>query len=80
MKGWGPKSSVCPSKRRETKLFGGIPRDFCRDMPGVPEKSEVSKRGWRNFLGSFWGDALLITVTRLIQIKFGNEQIPTVFV
>ena len=27
VKGWGPKSSVCPSKPRETKLFGGISRD-----------------------------------------------------
>ena len=26
--GVGPKSSVCPSKPRETKLFGGISRDF----------------------------------------------------
>ena len=26
VKGWGPKSSVCPSKPRETKLFGGISR------------------------------------------------------
>ena len=24
MKGWGPKSFVCPSKLRETKVFGGI--------------------------------------------------------
>ena len=30
----GHKSSVCPSKPRETKLSGGISRDFCRDMPG----------------------------------------------
>ena len=28
VKGRGPKSSVCPSKPRETKLFGGISRDF----------------------------------------------------
>ena len=28
MNGWGPKSSVCPSKHRETKLLGGISRDF----------------------------------------------------
>ena len=28
VKGWGPKSSVCPSKPRETKLFAGISRDF----------------------------------------------------
>ena len=32
-----PKSSVCPSKPRETKLFGGISRDFGRDIPGAPE-------------------------------------------
>ena len=28
MKGWGPKSSVCPSKPMETKLFGGMSRDL----------------------------------------------------
>ena len=28
VKGWGPKSSGCPSKPREIKLFGGIFRDF----------------------------------------------------
>ena len=43
MKGWGPKSSVCPSKPRETKCFGGISRDFRRDIPGVPEKFEKRK-------------------------------------
>ena len=32
VKGWGPKSSVCPSKPRENKLFGGISR-------GCPTKS-----------------------------------------
>ena len=26
--GWGPKSSLCPSKHRETKLLGGISRDL----------------------------------------------------
>ena len=31
------------SKSRETKLFGGISRDFCRDIPGVPEKFENKK-------------------------------------
>ena len=30
VKGWGPKSSVCPSKPRESNLFGGISRDFAR--------------------------------------------------
>ena len=28
VKGWGPKSSVCPSKPREFNFFGGISRDF----------------------------------------------------
>ena len=36
VKGWGPKSSVCPSKHRETKLFGGISRDLWRDIRGCP--------------------------------------------
>ena len=26
--GWGPKSSVCPSKPRESNFFGGISWDF----------------------------------------------------
>ena len=43
MKGWGSKSSVCPSKPRETKLFGGMSRDFCRDILGAPEKFEKKK-------------------------------------
>ena len=37
MKGWGPKSSVCPSKPRETKLFGGISRDFAGTSWGHPK-------------------------------------------
>ena len=43
MKGWGPKSSTCPSKPRETKLFGGISRNFCRDIPEAPEKVKKKK-------------------------------------
>ena len=49
MNGWGPKSSVCPSKPRESKLFGGISRDFWRDVPGVPAKFEKIK-----FVFNFW--------------------------
>ena len=41
--GWGPKSSVCRSKPRETKLLGGLSRDFCRDIPELPEKFEKKK-------------------------------------
>ena len=43
MKGWGPKSSACPSKPRETEPFGGISWDFCRDIPGVPGKFEKNR-------------------------------------
>ena len=39
-KGCGPKSSACPLKPRETKLSGGISRDFRRDILEAPEKSE----------------------------------------
>ena len=37
MKGWGPKSLVCPSKPKETNIFGGISRDSCQDIPGAPK-------------------------------------------
>ena len=33
VKGWGPKSSACPSKSREAKRFG---RDIPRLLPGYP--------------------------------------------
>ena len=36
MKGWGPKSSVCPSKPRENKIGDRISRDVGSDVPGVP--------------------------------------------
>ena len=52
MKGWGPKTSVCPSKAREIKLFGGMSRDFARDIPWVPEKFEKENKkcffGWES--------------------------------
>ena len=40
MKGWGPKSSVCVSKPRENKLFGGMLRYVGWVIPGVPEQFE----------------------------------------
>ena len=43
LKDWGPKSSVCPSKPRKTKLFGGISWDFARISRGCP-KSLRKKR------------------------------------
>ena len=38
VKGWGPKSSVCPSKPWKTKLFGGISRNFRTDISGGARK------------------------------------------
>ena len=35
MKGWGPKSSVCPSKPGKSNFF-----DFAGISPGEPEKLE----------------------------------------
>ena len=46
MKGWGPKSSVCPSKPRESNFFGGISRDFA----GISRKRPKSLR--KKCLGS----------------------------
>ena len=37
VKGWGPKSSGCPSKPRETKLSGRISRDFAGISRGHPK-------------------------------------------
>ena len=43
MKGWGPKSSVCPSKPGKTLLFGWDIPGCCWDIPEVPEKFEKKK-------------------------------------
>ena len=41
--GWGPKSSIRPSKPGKIKLFGRDIPGFCRDIPGAPEKFEKKK-------------------------------------
>ena len=44
MKGWGPRSLVCPSnsKPRETKLFGRLSRDFAAEKSkGLRKKVRV---------------------------------------
>ena len=43
VKGWGPKSSVCPSKPGKSNFFGGISRNFAWDIPAAPEKFEKKK-------------------------------------
>ena len=47
--GWGPKKFVCPSKPRESNLFGGISRDFA----GISRKRPKSLR--KKCLGSIFG-------------------------
>ena len=49
MKGWGPKSSVCPSKSRESNFFWRDIPGFCRDIPEAPEKFEKKMFGF-----NFW--------------------------
>ena len=49
VKGWGPKSSVCPLKPGEIELFWRDIPGFCRDNPEVPEKFE---KKW--FVFNFW--------------------------
>ena len=44
VKGWGPKSSACPSKPGKPNFFGGISRDFAG--MAVPEKFERKKFGF----------------------------------
>ena len=40
VKGWVPKSSVCPSKPGKSDFFGGISRDFAGISGRCPEKFE----------------------------------------
>ena len=47
-KGWGPKSSVCPSKPGKSNFFGGISRDFAGISRGRP-KSLGKKKVWVQF-------------------------------
>ena len=44
MKGWGPKSSACPSKPGKSDFWGGISRDFAGISRRFPEKFEKIKR------------------------------------
>ena len=40
MKGLESKVQPVPRNPRKTKLFGGISRDFCQEIPGMPNKFE----------------------------------------
>ena len=47
-KGWGPKSSVCPSKPGKSNFFGGISRDFAGISRQNPRKV-WEKKVWVQF-------------------------------
>ena len=49
VKGWGPRSSVCPSKRRKPNCSGGISRDFA----GIHTFSEFFRVFQNFFLQDF---------------------------
>ena len=49
MKGWGPKSSVCPSKPGKSNSLGGISRDFA----GISRRRPKSLRK-KSFVFNFW--------------------------
>ena len=48
VKGWGPKSSVCPSKPGKSNFLGGISRDFA----GISRRCPKSLR---KSAAAFWG-------------------------
>ena len=54
VKGWGPKTSVCPSKPRESNFFGGISRDFAGISWNRPKS--LRKNVWVQFLAPIVGD------------------------
>ena len=65
--GWGPKSSVCPSKPGKSNILGGIFRDFAR-ISGVPENP-------KNLLRLILGDnlqRLKLPENRKITLKMAN--------
>ena len=59
VKGWGPKSSVSPSKRRDTRLFGGISRDVAgisrRHLKSLRKKFVFNSRPLCPPKRFFWG-------------------------
>ena len=46
MNGWGPKSSIRPSKPGKSNFLGGISRDFAGMSRAAPEKFEKKKFGF----------------------------------
>ena len=59
MKGWGPKSSACPSKANETKLLCGMSGDIAGTSRGHPKG--LRKRGF----GEIFPQTTLKTTLRI---------------
>ena len=66
VKGWGPKSSIRPSKPGKSNFLGGISRDFAGISRGAPEKFEKKKFGF-NFRPLFF---LILITTRDRNLQF----------
>ena len=74
---------VLRKKPRETKLFGGISRDFCQDIPGVPEKFAKRKFVFNSrppmlcvLMGSFGRTLVSLDQVSAIQGKFYMQRFP----
>ena len=88
MKGWGPKSSICPSKPGKSNFFGGISRDFAGISQRCPKSLRKKKSvfNFRSLLYSIiflgeckdWGWSSLetpkipVTVTVFLSLLCGN--------
>ena len=67
MKGWGPKSSVCPWRPGNSNFFAGISREFCWDVPELPEKFD-NKKSLCSFFGPYFTAIWLILCFSLCKI------------
>ena len=68
--GWGPKSSVCPSKHRPTKFFWRDIPGFCRDIPGfLPGKFEEKRFVFNSRPIIFARTSVTFTFTRAAKVS-----------
>ena len=62
MKGWGPNSSVCPSKPRESNFFWRDIPGFCQDIPEAHEKFEKKMFGFNSRPHNYGCEFLLVSL------------------
>ena len=63
VKGWGPKSLICPSKPEKSNFFGGISRDFA----GISRKCPKSLR--KKSLCSIFGPYIYVQFSKTSPLK-----------